>query len=175
MLRYRGEANKKTMMKTEIFASAYRRLRERLLPGAARMLSDTADGEDALQDVFCRLWASRDSLASQEDVERMGARSLRNECIDTLRRRTRRDAEDATPADCATQDCDELFAEVDRLMRKILSARDREILIHRERDEWEYDELAAYYSLSPANLRMIVSRARRTVRDEWLNLKNQKS
>ncbi|MDE6403386.1 MAG: hypothetical protein K2K86_06235, partial [Muribaculaceae bacterium] len=46
-----------------------------------------------------------------------------------------------------------------------LSERDREILLRRDRDEWSFEELAEHFNLTPANVRMIVSRARATVRN----------
>lgn len=46
-----------------------------------------------------------------------------------------------------------------------LSEQARSVLLLRDRDEWEFDAIAEHLGLSEANVRMILSRARRTVRD----------
>ena len=57
------------------------------------------------------------------------------------------------------------YKRVDMIVRKYISDRDREILYHRDRDGWEYDEIAEMYSLSEANVRMIISRTRKSIRE----------
>ncbi|MDE6633448.1 MAG: sigma-70 family RNA polymerase sigma factor, partial [Muribaculaceae bacterium] len=44
----------------------------------------------------------------------------------------------------------------------------REILVHRDHDGWEFDEIASHYQISEANARMIVSRSRKTIREIYL-------
>ena len=61
-----------------------------------------------------------------------------------------------------------LYRKIDRIAAERLSQRDREILYHREKDGWEYDELAEMYGLSESNVRMIISRARKTLRSIYL-------
>ena len=51
-----------------------------------------------------------------------------------------------------------------------LSERDREILRLRDADEWPMEEIAARFGLTEAHVRTIVSRARRTIRDRYLEL-----
>ena len=120
------------MINTEIVASAYRRLRASLLP------SEGEDAADALQEVFCRLWSRRSSLASQPDLERMGARSLRNALIDMMRRRKFSSIEEAQEAveEPASAEVGGLYQEVSALMKRALSERDRNILRLREAYGW---------------------------------------
>lgn len=156
-------------MKREIFTSAFRRLRSSLLPGGTHILQDAAEADDNLQDVFCRLWARRDSLPTQADVEKMGRVAFRNACVDSLRNRRADMSADSLQIESVevSSTPDELFEVVDRIIDSVLSERDKQILTLREAYEWEYEDLAAHFSLSEANIRMIVSRARRTVRDVW--------
>ena len=64
---------------------------------------------------------------------------------------------------------EDLRDEVNRLIGLHLSERDRMILIMRDRDEFEIDAIAARTGLSEGNIRLILSRARRTVREAYRN------
>lgn len=64
----------------------------------------------------------------------------------------------------------ELITEINRLIDAHLSPRDREILQRHDRDGWEFDEIADHFGISQANARMIVSRARKTIRTIYRQL-----
>lgn len=59
----------------------------------------------------------------------------------------------------------ELYQLIDHLASRALSPRDKEILFRRDRDGWGFSDLAEFYGLSEANLRMIVSRGRKAIRE----------
>lgn len=58
----------------------------------------------------------------------------------------------------------EQIAEINRLIEAHLSERDREILHRHDRDGWDFDEIADHFGITQANARMILSRARKTIR-----------
>ena len=157
-------------MNKEFLISAFRHVRLRMLSksGAA---SDRSDEEDALQEAFCRLWTRRESISRQCEAEGFLTVTARNIRIDQGRKMQSRPEVDLDSAPEIAGHTDEedtsadLMAEVARLMESTLSARDREILCHRDRDGWEFDELAEHYGISEANARIIVSRARKTIRE----------
>ena len=73
--------------------------------------------------------------------------------------------EDAADIDDSCEvEYEDLYRRIDRLAGEVLSERDKQILYHREKDGWEFDELAEYYGLSESNVRLIVSRARKALR-----------
>lgn len=164
-------------MNTDFLTTAFKRLRSRLHLDDDSGVADD-DIADALQDAFCRLWARKAVAEGEAHAEGMLATTLRNIRADVVRRRSRHPEtglealEDATlMADSCGEDFRELYKRVDRLAAESLSVRDREILFHRERDGWDFGELALHYGLSEANVRMIVSRGRKTVRDIYLRKK----
>ena len=168
-------------MNTEILTSAFRRVRLRLLSGS-RHGGD--DPEDALQEAFCRLWTRRVDITDRSQAEGLLSTAARNVGIDSIRRRNQHPMEsidDSALQHLSGADCDddadgreELLREVERLVAECLSPRDREILYRRDRDGWEFDELAEHYSLSEGNIRMIVSRARKRIREVYRNGKSRK-
>lgn len=149
------------------------RIRGRLQSTARRILSDEAV-DDALQDAFVRLWNRRTDLDTENAVEGMAVTAVRNICIDTLRRdavRRHDDIEDNPSAAVAVADDpdeqrerSELYSEVSRLIDRELSERDRRILYLRDRDGWEMEDIALETGLSETNVRVILSRARKTIR-----------
>lgn len=92
--------------------------------------------------------------------------AVRHAAIDALRRR--RDvvgveqlAEEAEDADSA----DDLFGQVERLIETALSERDRKILYMRDRYGYDMESIARQTGLTEANVRVVLSRARRAVRE----------
>lgn len=149
-------------------------MRQRLLTSARRILGNDDDAVDALQDAFVGLWSRADTISDEAHARGATVISVRNASIDLLRRRAvrRGDAEASDLSDLSdpSESSDSIFEEIDRLMATRLSHRDREILRLRDADEWATDEIALRFSLTEAHVRTILSRARRTIRDEYIKL-----
>lgn len=153
------------------------RIKGRLQMTARRIVSDEAV-DDALQDAFVRLWSRRSDFDSATAVEGVAVTTVRNICIDTLRRDAvrRHDDIDDNPSAAAvtedsgddTQERRELYGEVTGLIDKELSERDRRILYLRDRDGWEMDDIALEMDISEANVRVILSRSRKIIRQIYL-------
>ena len=128
------------------------------------------DDEDALQEAFCRLWTRRADFSSQGEAEGFLTVAARNVSIDRLRRRQTHPETDIDTIDrhpTTEEDNDsrlEQIAEINRLIELHLSARDRDILRRHDRDGWDFDEIADHFGITQANARMILSRARKTIR-----------
>ncbi len=155
-------------MEKDFFISAFRNVRRRL------MARHSDDDEDALQDAFCRLWTRRDDFSSQGEAEGFLTIAAKNITVDSHRRRQAHPETDIENAnqymtdDDVTSSRNEQILEVKNLIYTCLSSRDREILVHRDHDGWEFDEIATHYQISEANARMIVSRSRKTIREIYL-------
>lgn len=156
-------------MERDFFISAFRNVRRRL------MARHSDDDEDALQDAFCRLWTRRDDFSSQGEAEGFLTVAAKNITVDIHRRRQAHPETDIENAsqyvsdEEGTSSQNEQILEIRHLMQTCLSARDREILLHRDHDGWEFDEIASCYHISEANARMIVSRSRKAIREIYLN------
>lgn len=151
-------------MERDFIISAFRSVRRRLLSRR------TDDDEDALQEAFCRLWTRRTEFSSQGEAEGFLTLVARNVSIDHHRRRQAHpemdiDTIDRHPTSDESSDSQhELIVEINRLIDAYLSERDREILHRHDRDGWDFDEIAEHFGITQANARMILSRARKTIR-----------
>ena len=161
-------------MKNDLLTSVFQRLRPRLFSKARTALSDDEEARDVLQDAFFKLWQSRIDINRESHAEGLLVTTVRNLSIDRLRRRAAHPTDsldgdtgtlawdDETEADLRQQN--EIYLTVEKLIERHLSPRDREILYLRDRDEWEFEDIAIRFDITEANARLIVARARKTIR-----------
>lgn len=164
-------------MKQDRLTSVFIRISDKLRASARRIVDDS-DVDDVLQESFVKLWSRRTEYADDDKIEGTAVVTVRNTSLDALRRQAvrRHDDIDTDPRAGAItdesyerSDAAEMFDEVSRLIESSLSARDREILYLRERDGWEFEDIAARFDIPAANVRVIVSRSRKTIRELYRN------
>ncbi len=159
-------------MERDFVISAFRNVRRRL------MARTSDDDEHAHRDAFCRRCTRRDDFSSQCDAEGFLTVAAKNITVDNYRRRQAHpetnieNANQFETDDDGTSSRNEQILEIKSLIHAYLSPRDREILLHRDHDGWDFDEIAKHYHISEANARMIVSRSRKTIRNIYLKRQN---
>lgn len=167
-------------MKEEFLTSAFTRARERLLNVARRFSTgDTAEADDLLQEAFVRLWSSQSQPKNESEAEALGRTVIRNLAIDSKRKLAAHrpvsfdDAPsiETIPDENDRSEIEATYSSVTIMIDRTLSVRDREILYLRDRDGWEMDDIAEKFEISEANVRVILSRARRTIRQLYLQHK----
>lgn len=160
-------------MDKESFISMVKGFGPRLRSMARVIVGNDDDADDALQDAFCSLWSHREELEDRR-ADAMAVATVRSRSIDVLRRRAVRLGSgqvEAAASDLHAVDSTDIadtYAQVRSIMNTVLSSRDADILVLRDYQGYEIDEIAARYGLVPANVRIILSRSRRAVRDAYL-------
>ncbi len=157
-------------MQKDIQTSVYERLQARLRAKASSLLQDDDKARDILQESFYRLWKRRASITGTTHAEGMLTATVRNLSIDMLRREN---SHPTTPLaddyneyqDSIDEERQQLFHTVEQIIGRHLSQRDRDILLKRDRDGWEFSEIAAIHGMTEGNVRVVVARARKTVRE----------
>jgi len=149
---------------------------------AFRRLRDHQEAEDAVQDVFLRVYRSRESLGSVGNVRAYLYRMAGNACTDRLRRRKRHDKLFISFSDCRIESIvddraaavDEVAAvealdRVDRLLA-VLPRRQAEVIRLRVLDELSLPDIAialhCRLATVKSRLRYGLQKLRRTVRRE---------
>ncbi len=159
-------------VKKDILTSVFERMRTRLLAKASNVLSDDDEAHDVLQESFYRLWGKRAAINNIQQAEGLLMTTVRNLSIDMRRRRNTHptrlineafDRHDDTAYEEESRR--ELLNSVERIVELHLSQRDRDILLKRDRDGWEFSEIAAIHGMTEGNVRVVVVRARKTVRE----------
>ncbi len=157
-------------MEQHQLTSTFLRLRAGLGRCAARMLGDDDAVDDALQDAFFRLWQRRDTIKTEKDAEGLSVTTVRHVALDMLRRRKVRmaqsidEAGDVADADL-TDDREELYDRVKTIIDSRLSPRQQAVLKMHDRDGMAYCDIAEELETTQENVRMILSRARKTIRE----------
>lgn len=145
---------------------------------AYAIVQDSDDAQDAVQDTVTRLWAGRRELDAIASPGAYCLTAVRRQSIDLLRARSRRpEAVDAIAEDelggdgdghARVEDADRL-----RLAEQLLAAlpaAQRQVVRLRSHGDCTIDEIAAITGHSPANVRQLLSRARRRLKQIANNL-----
>ena len=131
------------------------------------ILEDRADALDAVQDLYVKLWKMRDSLDLVRNPGAYGALLMRNLCIDRIRRLT---PSEELPVDLPGKEPpdEELIRKesLGTLLRAMDSLPDsqRKLMNLHVLQGKTYDEIAAETGLSPLNIRVQVSLARKRLK-----------
>ena len=161
-------------MNKETFKQTYLPLSASMYRTAYRILGNPEDAEDMVQEAYMRLWDKRDELAHIESAEAYAVTLVKHLCLDQLRRNSRQ-AATCAPEDVtlAAEDSPGMRAEAhdetDCLRRLIgrLPANQRQVMWLRDIDGCSYDEIAKATGLSDVNIRVLLSRARKMIREQY--------
>lgn len=157
--------------------AAYRRLSGRLRHLVGRMTQSDEEAEDALQEAFCRLWKRHPDIKREDEAAALLTATVKHLAVDALRLRgkTCTDRLDALHEDALPEEADEqaererLFVEVERLIDRHLSPTARDILHRHDYQGQDYATIANELHMQEAAVRMQLSRARKTIRQCYLN------
>lgn len=149
-------------------------LRSKLLSYALKLTDESADAEDAVQEVMLKLWNIRQKLDSYHSIEALSMTMTHNACMDQWRsKRTDLLPLDHVQAASRTATPERLLEEKDefRLMREIIASLpplQQAIIRMKDVEEYETEEIAEITGCNPEAIRSNLSRARKKVRDIYL-------
>jgi RNA polymerase sigma-70 factor (ECF subfamily) len=149
----------------DILTETYQRIRERLRAGAGKMLSDAEAAEDALQDAFVRLWG-RYQVRNEREAEALLTRTVRNVSIDQLRKRKTVPLAMDLPEE-RTENREALFRRVEEMVDTELTDLQRLIIRRHEYESVTLERIAEELGMQPPAVRMQLSRARKTIREQY--------
>ena len=151
------------------FTQAYLPLRDRMYRVALYILESEQDAEDAVQDLYIKLWNGSDILDNVRNPEAYCITMVRNLCLDRLRRKENklvgamdRDiADDREPADSIIRK-----EELGRVLKAMenLSEKQRKVLKMRVFDEMSYNDISNETGMSHLTIRVMISQARKKIR-----------
>ena len=152
-------------MTSERFQAVYLPLSETLWQVAFYILEDSAEAEDAVQELFLKLWKGRDALDSIRSPKGYCITLLRNLCLDRIRRASRTVVPKELPDPPVEGRQDDAMDERERLAKvldaiKSLPDRQRQVLTLRTLDGLSYEEIADRTGLNYLTLRVLLSQAR---------------
>lgn len=154
----------------EAYSSVFRRYYEPLCFFAARYLHDIQAAEGIVQDVFVRLWESRETLGIQSSLKSYLYASVRNACLNHIKHEnfsTSLDDEVERPDTAAAQpDIQVESAELAEALEKAMSAlapKCRQIFAMAKYDGLSYEEIAGILNISINTVKTQLKRALRSL------------
>lgn len=143
---------------------------------AFAILRDPDDASDAVQDTISALWQKHEGMEIPENVPAFCNRTIRNHCIDRIRQNSNRYFEIIEtlymiPSDNLT-DSEASFTSTSALIMKcltLLNERHRKVMILSIFSQLSNNEISTATGESPENVRVILSRGRKTIRELMKN------
>lgn len=143
-----------------------------------RLLVSTEEAEDATQELFLKLWKNREKISSYKNVEAFAMTMTKNYCFDRLKSKQASNLslvhsnykETGTSLDKKTELIDSVSI-VHQLIAK-LPEQQRMIIQLRDVEQYEYEEIGEMLDLKQTAVRVALSRARKTIKQQLIKQHN---
>lgn len=152
-------------------------LRNKLYRLANRLLDDSEEAKDIVQEVFIKLWNKRDKLDEYRSVEALAVITTRNQCLDKLKAKkypTERldnlKSDIPEPGTEMKTDLTDLSEKIKEIIRQ-LPEQMKTIMQLRDIEGFDYEEIAEILGMNENAIRVSLSRARKKVREIMINNK----
>lgn len=162
-------------MDAETFKKVFLPYHQKLYRIAYRIVQDATNAEDIVQETFIKLWNKRGDMQDIENTEAFSIIILRNTCLDHLRKtkndyHTNYDTDIPETASLVKQI--EIQDEAERVKKLInkLPEQQRQVMIMKHWDGYSDEEIEQITGISPGNIRVILSRARKTIREQFIKI-----
>lgn len=151
-------------------AQLYRRHRAKALAIARRIVGDTDDAEDVVQDVFIRLCGAKANghFGGRAAYTTWLYRVMVNSSINSLRSRRRRDRVSSLSSEPLTPEEEAIGAELAEMFRSALAEvneRHQQILWLREMRGMSYPEIASLLRIPEGTVKSALNRGRTQVQE----------
>lgn len=147
---------------------------------ALSLLKDSDEANDMLQEAMLRLWTNRQKLAACENPQAFSMRIIRNLCLDRLKSKSylnragQAEIPDYMNSEASPYHKTELM-DSQQLMERLFSflpEQQQTIIRLRDVEEMNYEEMEEITGLSINVIRVNLSRARKTVREKFIEINN---
>ncbi len=148
-------------------------LTDSLFRFARSILQDDEQAKDAVQDISLKLWEKRTALDEVENLKAFAMKSIRNLCLDEIRKR-RNNIEPDTELKSDLPEPYQVIEQTDmslRIKKMIakLPEQQRTVIQLRDVEGFEIDEIAKTTGLTANAVTVNLSRARQKISEQILN------
>ena len=154
-------------------------LLDQLYGAALRMTRNPADAEDLVQEAFLKLWIKRDGLQITDSAEAFCVTTVKNLFYDQVRKR-RPQTTNHTPEELQIPHDDDAgraieLAEDRQMAWQLINGlpeQQRQVVMMRDIGEMAYREIERQTGLTAVNIRVLLSRARKQMREQLKQMKD---
>ena len=149
---------------------------------AFRFLGKVQDAEDMVQEAYLKLWKKRDELPEVASIEAYCVTLIKNLCYDSLRS-CRPDEDSRLPEELNLPTDSNMVHEIEQKdeanqVKKLigqLPRQQQQIILLRDVNDCSYEEIEQATGLTAVNIRVLLSRARKKIREQFNELMNYES
>jgi RNA polymerase sigma-70 factor (ECF subfamily) len=163
------------------FNELVHQLSRKLYGFAFRILRNQEEAEDAVQEIFIKLWNMRKELKKFKSIEALSTTMIKNFCIDQLRKQKSFVSEEfnnSNSYDLTSPSPHEQMAEAEsnKIIYQIIDNLPdiyKEVVKYRDIEGFSYEEIAEKTGQNINTLRVNLSRARGFIREEYKKYQNE--
>lgn len=165
-------------MKQTEFLNVVMPLKDKLYRLAKRLLVSREEAEDATQEVLMKLWSKRENMGEYKSIEAFAMTMTKNFCLDRLKSKQAGNLKlvhsNFTDESSSLQrqlEAEDSVGWMEKIM-KGLPEQQKLVLQLRDVEQYEFGEICELLDMKPTAVRVTLSRARKTVRDELIKRHN---
>jgi RNA polymerase sigma factor (sigma-70 family) len=145
---------------------------------AKRLLVSTEEAEDATQELLFKLWKSKEKIVDYKNVEAFAMTMTKNYCYDRLK------SKQASNLTLVHSNYKEKETSLDKkleyrdsvnqvhLLIESLPEQQKIIIQLRDIEQYDFEEICKMVAMKPTAVRVALSRARKTIREELIKTHN---
>lgn len=165
------------MTSTE-FTSIVTPFKDKVFRLARRLLVSNEEAEDATQEILLRLWNNKSKISSYNNVEAFAMTMTKNFCLDRLKSKQAQNLkivhsnyEDQNISLQKQVELNDSLSWIGKMVEQ-LPEQQRMILQLRDVEAYEFEEIAKIMEMNPTAIRVALSRARKTIREQLIKTHN---
>ncbi|MGV6828442.1 MAG: RNA polymerase sigma factor [Flavobacteriales bacterium] len=164
-------------MKQKEFLQIVLPVKDKMYRLAKRLLVSKDEAEDAVQEVFLKLWKNKSKIINFKNPEAFAMTMTKNYCLDRLKSKQAsnlkivhsnfQNSENVDRKVEANEGVEMVFE-----IMKTLPEKQKIIMQLRDIEQFEFSEIAEMLNLNPTAIRVALSRARKKVREQLIKQYN---
>lgn len=161
-------------MKQAEFLTVVMPFKDKLYRMAKRLLVSKEEAEDVTQEILMRLWSKKNGMQRYSSTEAFAMTMTKNLCLDRLKSKqaqhiTLAHSNYDVPSEALETQMEvaDSVAWVQRIM-DTLPAQQKIILQLRDVEQYSFEEIEAIVAMKPTAIRVALSRARKTVKQQLI-------
>ena len=165
------------MTSTE-FTSLVMPFKDKVFRLARRLLVSNEEAEDATQEILMKLWNNQSKISSYNNVEAFAMTMTKNFCLDRLKSKQAQNLkivhsnyQDHNVSLQKQVELSDSLSWVGKMLEQ-LPEQQRMILQLRDIEAYEFEEIAEIMEMNPTAIRVALSRARKTIREQLTKTHN---
>ncbi len=160
-------------MNQQEFLNTVLPIKDKLFRLAKRLLISTDEAEDAVQEVFLKLWNRKEKMSGYKNPEAFAFTMVKNYCLDRLKSKQAgnlkivhtnfKNQDDIQRTVEAKEGVEMVFN-----IMKTLPEKQKMVLQLRDVEQLEFLEISEILEMNPTAIRVTLSRARKAVREQLI-------